>query len=410
MRGYIFDNIWKGQLFDLLKFETYKLDQKEACALFLKDLLISFGLEVKVFESAVAPIIVAKTPGECRKRILLYSHYDVKPPGDLSKWNTNPFEPIIKNDRVYCRGSGDAKGQLFIAMKVAEIFLKENRENNNIGLTLLFEGEEETGSCYLNDLCNEQLEYLKCEMVLILDSHWYFDKPIISYGTRGQISLYLKTTESEMSGPLHAGNYGGIYQGANYRMIKALAGCLEGKFVNIPGFYDEVLEKKNDQFGASFTVCAIEGGDMDRSLVPQSCIAHIDIRIVLNQNPEHVAELIRDYFFRKQIDVELRQISNPVLIKPDNLQLDMLKQALKSITYVDPIIIPYLGAYVPIEKFTGLKCPVYALPFAQSDENNHAPNENLRIHNILLGVECIYSFLKLYMSNKYLMTKNKGGA
>lgn len=400
-----YENTSLEELFHILRYKTYTLHGKEECADYLLNLLTNMGLNVKAFNYGrdKGPIIVAKTPAQAKKRILLYSHYDVKPPGDISKWCSDPFVPTVKGNKIFCRGSGDAKGQLFIALKSAEMFLKETRKNgDDIGITLLFEGEEESGSSQLEEFCSENSEYLESSLAIILDSHWYFDNPVIAWGTRGQMSFYLDAYEKRQNGDLHAGNYGGIFDGAIYRMLKALTECFEDIKVVIPNFYSNLEKELQGPYASSFSVCSIEGGDMTRSLIPRHCRAQIDIRMIKDQDPDYILEALRGHFLKHEIELNLRQISKPVIGETDESHLKLLSLALKNATNKEPVMMDYIGATVPMEKLLKLNIPVYILPFAQSDENNHAPNENISIDNIYMGIEFVNNFICLLAKNNYL--------
>ncbi|GEM_PF-2022410 len=386
-----FPNEWQNELFELIRYTSYEEHGIRECAEYIKNMLISLDLDVRISKNSGAPSIMARTKGVFEKIILLYSHYDVKPVRNPELWESEPFEPTIREGRIYARGTGDAKGQLFAAIKAIEKLREKNVINSKVGLALLFEGEEESGSTSLKEICRDNKEFLKNDMIIVLDSHWVGESPVVSYGSRGQISLILSSKEKNMEGSLHAGNYGGIHVGAAQKMIKAIAEFYDGKHVNLPVFYENIEEDDFGPFGPVFSVCAINGGTIRRSLIPHECKALVDIRLICNQNNDKIIEAIKKFFNEREIHVKVRQVAKPIKTKAKENHIKILKESIEQAFKKNTMVLPYIGAYIPLEPLLELGEHIYVVPIAQSDENNHAPNENIILEHIVRGIDMIIS-------------------
>jgi acetylornithine deacetylase/succinyl-diaminopimelate desuccinylase-like protein len=208
---------FQKQLFDLLRIPSistssdYKTDVLKAAS-FLQQELDTIGMDhVQLYETEGHPIVYAeKCPHENRPIVLIYGHYDVQPPDPVELWLTPPFEPTVKNNRVYARGASDDKGQSFTHIKSIESYLETGTELP-VNVKFLFEGEEEIGSPNLIPFITDHKEMLKCDMVLISDTAMFGEnQPSITYGLRG-----LTYMEIEVKGPnrdLHSGVYGGTVE------------------------------------------------------------------------------------------------------------------------------------------------------------------------------------------------------
>src|SRR3954469_11426660 len=213
-----------------------------ACADAVKQKLLDAGVDkAEVYETEGHPVVYGEKIIDASKpTVLVYGHYDVQPPDPLELWHSGPFEPVIKDGKLYARGSADDKGQFYMHVKALEIFTKTNSLPVNI--KFLIEGEEEIGSRNLEDFVKAHKDLLKADVVLISDTAMLsMQTPSIDVGVRG-----LSYIEVEVTGPnrdLHSGVYGGAVANPITILAKMIATLHdENNHVTIPGFYDDVLE------------------------------------------------------------------------------------------------------------------------------------------------------------------------
>lgn len=236
-----------SELFDLLRIPSVSADSKYKqdvlkAADFIKDKLMEAGAaKAEICLTKGHPIVYGeKLIDPKAPTVLVYGHYDVQPPDPLNLWTSPPFEPVIKDGRVYARGSCDDKGQMYMHIKALETILKSSELNCNI--KFLIEGEEEIGSDNLDTFVKENKDKLKADVVLISDTSIISeDCPSITVGLRGLCYL-----EVEVTGPkrdLHSGIYGGAVANPINTLCKMIASLKdENNHITIPGFYDDVKE------------------------------------------------------------------------------------------------------------------------------------------------------------------------
>ena len=209
---------------------------------FVSGLLTEIGFKVEAVPTALHPVIVAKRQGDPKfPRVIIYGHYDVQPPDPLEKWNTKPFEPTIIGERIYGRGTADNKGPLMVHIAAVARLLEKN-PNLPLNITFVIEGEEEIGSKNFKTFLLEHKDKLRGDFIYMSDNGVLTpDQMIITVGLRGMIAL-----EVELTGPksdLHSGMHGGVLMNP-LQALAELAASLhtpDGR-VNIPGFYDHVIE------------------------------------------------------------------------------------------------------------------------------------------------------------------------
>ncbi|MEX1062562.1 MAG: dipeptidase, partial [Balneolaceae bacterium] len=333
-------NAFQNQLFELLRIPSIstdpdrKNDIREA-AVFLKNQMEQMGMDgVELYETRGYPILYAeKITDETRPTVLVYGHYDVQPPDPLGKWHTPPFEPTVKEGRVYARGASDDKGQSYIHVKAVEAFLKTDSELP-VNVKFVMEGEEEIGSPNLIPFVKEHRQMLKCDMVLISDTAMIGEnQPSITYGLRG-----LAYMEMEVTGPnrdLHSGVYGGtILNPAN--VLADLISSLTDRNgrIRISGFYDDVkpltdaereayrkLPFDEEAYKRELGIRDVYGekgystperasarpsldvnglwsgyqGSGAKTVLPESAGAKVSMRLVPDQEPGKIAQLFTNY-------------------------------------------------------------------------------------------------------------------
>src|SRR5690242_12504094 len=305
------------------------------CAEAVKKSLLSAGADTaRVMQTDGFPVVYAeKMIDNDKPTVLVYGHYDVQPADPLELWDSDPFDPVIKNGKVFARGSADDKGQFFMHVKALEIMAKTNTLSTNI--KFIIEGEEEVGSPNLGKFVEKNKELLKADVILISDSSMLsMQNPSLDIGVRG-----LSYIEVEVTGPgrdLHSGTYGGAVANPITVLAKMIASCHdENNHITIPGFYDEVAEVSaeeralmaeapfdeneykneigikelwgekgfttNERTGIRPTleVNGIWGGyegEGAKTVLPAKATAKISARLVPNQTSEKMTKRLIDYF------------------------------------------------------------------------------------------------------------------
>ena len=243
-----------SELVDFLKIPSVSSKQEhksdmENCSQWLIAHIKSIGFkDVRLYTTIGHPIVYAQwlEAGEDAPTVLVYGHYDVQPVDPIELWNSPPFEPVIKNGKIWARGTSDDKGQLFCHLKALESHFKINGKLP-VNVKLLFEGEEECGSSNLDDFIINNKELLACDTVIISDSEWFADDmPSICYGMRG-IS-YFEVTVKGPDRDLHSGTYGGAIDNP-LNVLCWMMTQLKDSYgrITIDGFYDDVIELLPDE-------------------------------------------------------------------------------------------------------------------------------------------------------------------
>ncbi|MFM9910488.1 MAG: dipeptidase, partial [Chitinophagaceae bacterium] len=240
------------ELLELLKIPSVSARNEHSadmvrCAESVKESLLKAGADTAtIYETAGHPIVYAeKIIDPSKPTVLVYGHYDVQPADPLELWHSGPFDPVIKDGKIYARGSCDDKGQFYMHVKALETMVQTNSLCTNIKFCI--EGEEEIGSPHLAMFVTEHKELLKADVVLISDTAMLsMDTPSIDIGVRG-----LSYIEIEVTGPnrdLHSGVYGGAVANPITMLAKMIASCHdENNHITIPGFYDDVVEATTEE-------------------------------------------------------------------------------------------------------------------------------------------------------------------
>lgn len=405
----------------------------------LKSKMFEAGLEnIKIYETKGHPVVYGDwlKAGNDKKTVLIYGHYDVQPVDPLDLWENPPFEPIVRNDKIYARGSADDKGQIFIHIKAIETHIK-NYGTIPINLKVIFEGEEEIGSENLESFLKEKKELLKADYVLISDTSMYKENlPSICYGLRG-----LTYMQIDITGPnrdLHSGTFGGGVENP----INALALLIsklkdeKGKIL-IDGFYDDVVQltkneraefgrlpfdeenyKKdldvNELFGEEgySTVERVSArptldcngiwggyqGQGAKTVLPSLAGAKISMRLVPNQNPDKIAKLFEKYVMKiapKSISCKITYLhgGKPAVTDINNPAINAAVKALKSGFGVDPVFFKEGGSIPIVNSFKEeLGADAILLGFGLPDDNIHSPNEKFDLKNFYRGISTVTEY------------------
>src|ERR1700743_783115 len=240
------------ELLDLLRIPSVSADSKykgdvARCAEAVKKHMLAAGCDTaEVCPTAGHPIVYGEKIVDPKlPTVLVYGHYDVQPADPLELWTSGPFEPVIKDGKIFARGACDDKGQMFMHIKAFEVMAKTNTLECNV--KMMIEGEEEVGSSNLGKFLEANVEKLKADIVLISDTSMIsMESPSIESGLRG-----LAYMEVEVTGPnrdLHSGVYGGAVANPINQLCKMIASLHdENNHITVPGFYDKVLDLKAEE-------------------------------------------------------------------------------------------------------------------------------------------------------------------
>ncbi len=411
------------------------------CAERWKELLLASGAtRAEVMPTAGNPVVYAeRIVSVSAPTVLVYGHYDVMPPEPLELWKSNPFEPEIRDGRVYARGADDDKGQAMIQVKGFETALQTGILNCNVKFIL--EGEEEIGSISLGDFCAAHKELLAADVILVSDTSMVSEEtPSLTTGLRG-----LSYWEVEVTGPnrdLHSGHFGGAVANPINVLCKLIADITDADGrITIPGFYDDVEELSDTEkamlaqvpfseakykqaidvdelFGEkgystlernscrpSFDVCGIWGGytgEGAKTVLPSKAYAKLSCRLVPNQQPDKITRLMIDYLE----SVAPRYVKIKVVHKHDGdayvcpIDLPAYKAAEKGFTIAfgkQPLAVRR-GGSIPIipafEKILGMKSVL--MGFGLERNAIHSPNESFGLDMFYTGIEAVAEFYNHY--------------
>lgn len=435
-----------NELIDFLKISSISADPKfkaevQKAAEYVKHHLINSGADcVEIYQTAGHSIVYGeKIIDKKLPTVLVYGHYDVQPPDPLNLWNSPPFEPVIKDDKIFARGACDDKGQMYMHVKAFEIMIKTNSLPCNIKFVI--EGEEEVGSTNLGKFIEQNKNKLSANVVIISDTSMLAnDIPSITTGLRG-----LSYVEVEVIGPnrdLHSGVYGGAVANPVNILCEMIANLKDqNNRIAIPGFYDDVLELSNEErielskapldiaaYKKDLEIDEIEGEDgystMERTsirptldvngiwggytgegaktVLPSKAFAKISMRLVPNQSSEKITELFKKHFQAiapKSVKVKVKpHHGGEAVVTPiDSIAYLAASKAMEETFGKKPIPVR-CGGSIPIvalfEKLLGIKSVL--MGFGLDSDNIHSPNEHFGVFNYYKGIETIPVFYKHY--------------
>src|SRR6056300_1132681 len=432
------------ELFELLRIPSISADSAfsgdvRKCAETVADFLKTAGADnVILEETAGYPIVYGEKIIDTNlPTVLIYGHYDVQPSVPDELWDTPPFEPTIKNDKIYARGACDDKGQMFMHVKAFESMMQTNELACNV--KFMIEGEEEVGSSNLDTYCKNNKEKLKADVILISDTSMLAnDMPSIDVGLRG-----LSYVEVEVTGPnidLHSGVYGGAVANPINVLCDMIAGMKdENNHITIPGFYKDVLEVSPEDRAAmaktpfsldiykshleiddvmgeegfstlertgirpTLDVNGIWGGytgEGAKTVLPSKAYAKISMRLVPNQSSETITKLFTDYFNSvapKSVKVKVtpHHGGEPVLTPTDSVPYKAAAAAMKDTFGKDPIPTRGGGSIPIVALFEKeLETKTVLMGFGLDSDAIHSPNEHYGVFNYFKGIETIPQFFK----------------
>ncbi|HJQ19084.1 MAG TPA: dipeptidase [Gemmatimonadaceae bacterium] len=405
------------------------------CAEWLANRVRAIGMTATVHKTPGHPIVVgeSRAAGEAAPTILVYGHYDVQPVEPLELWTSPPFEPTVRDGKLFARGSVDDKGQLYIHVKAAEGLLK-TRGKLPVNLVILAEGEEEVGSDNLADFVEKHEDLLRADAVVISDSSMFAPGlPSILSSLRG-----LAYFQIDVTGPaqdLHSGSYGGAVVNPAMALARILATMHDAKGrIAIKGFYDKVRkwDKKSrdairklpfsekhfrSETGASALngedgfstleriwsrpTCEVNGllsgytGEGAKTVLPAKAMAKVSCRLVPDQDPQQIARLFTAHVRRvapKGVNVNVQYIhgGKPWRAELNGPLYDAARRALGAAFNKAPVIVGEGGSIPVVGDFTRvLDVPVLLMGFGLPGENAHAPDEWISLDNFTKGLRAV---------------------
>lgn len=432
-----------NELFDFIRIPSVSTLPERAAdvrraADWLADDLRRSGLEkVEVIATDGHPVVYAEWmgAGPTAPTVLVYGHYDVQPADMADGWDSDPFEPVIRDGFIYARGASDDKGQVFAHAKAVEAMLATG--GAPVNLKFIVEGEEEISSIHLGDFVRRNTARLKADVCVISDTGMpAINQPAICYSLRGLVYM-----ELHVWGPahdLHSGSYGGSVHNPAQALAEIIAALHnpDGS-ISVPGFYDDVLPLSDEERAAlnrrgmtediwrsetgadtpwgeaGYTIeerigarptLEINGmvsgfhGEGAKTVLPARALAKVSCRLVANQNPVRIYELVRDHIARitpPTVHSELRLLHTGVPAFTD-IRTPAIQAAVAAYEKgwgTPPIFIRGGGSIPIVADFqTQLGLPVVLLGFGLTGDGPHGPNEHFSVEMFHRGIATAIQF------------------
>jgi len=407
----------------------------------VKKALLKAGADhAEVIDTQGWPVVYGqKTVDKDLPTVMVYGHYDVQPVEPLDLWDSPPFEPEVRENKIYARGADDDKGQLFMHVKAFELMDRTGTLPCNI--KFMIEGEEEIGSPNLKLFCKENKEMLEADVILISDTTMIAqDIPSITVGLRG-----LSYLEVELTGPnrdLHSGLYGGAVANPANQLAKMIASLTdENNHITIPGFYDDVLEVLQEErdemakapfdleaYKQSLDIDEVDGeagysttertgirpsldvngiwsghtGEGAKTVLPSKAHAKISMRLVPNQDSMKIDQLFIDHMKKiapKGTRVEVKSLhGGQGYVTPIDFPAYRAASRAFEVSFGKKPIPVRSGGSIPIvsdfEEVLGIKSIL--MGFGLDSDAIHSPNENYPLFNFFKGIETIPLFYRYF--------------
>ncbi len=440
----------EAQLMEFLRIPSVSTDPANApdverCANWVADHLRSIGMpHVEVYPTKGHPIVYAEylNAGPSAPTVLFYGHYDVQPVDPIDLWTNPPFEPTVRDGKVYARGATDDKGQVFLHIKALEAMLAVHGKLP-LNVKLLIEGEEEIGSPNLAPFVSEKKKMLACDAVLVSDTPMFAPgMPSLVYGLRGLAYLQI-----DVQGPdrdLHSGSYGGAVANPLNALAHIIAQLKSPTgTILVPGFFDDVLDITHDEHitlmdldydedrllndvGATELVgeenyttverlwarptLDVNGllggftGEGAKTVLPARAMAKVSMRLVPHQKHGDIAQKVMDYILQitpPGVKVKVQDLhgADPVLVPRDTPAMFAAVQALEE-TFGSKCRLTREGGSIPVVLLfdTVLKAPTVLMGFGLNNENAHSPDEHFDLSNFHRGMKAAARYYELMAS------------
>ncbi len=410
------------------------------CADLVAEMLKSRGFAVQVMPTGGAPIVFGQLPGRSQRTLLFYNHYDVQPPEPLDLWESPPFEPTMRDGKLYARGVSDDKGHVTSRLFAIDAWL-ETAGQLPCNVKFIIEGEEEVSSVHLHGFVEENQKLLNADACI-----WEFggvdhrEVPMQYLGMRGICYVELSITTADIDA--HSGLGGSIFPNAAWRLVWAL-NSLKGpdERILIPGHYDavvppserdrqlmaalpEVAEEYKTRYGIenflkgltgglalrlaevfepTCTICGLTSGYQgpgSKTVLPALASAKVDFRLVPNQTPDQVIIGLRNHLDAQGFaDIEITYLGGeaPARTDPDDPFVDLVNKSAEPV-YGQPMqIVPMVGGSGPNYPFLHyLNLPIATAGVGYPGSQAHAPNENMRVDLYVKGAKHIARILEAF--------------
>ena len=409
--------------------------------------LSGLGLQnVKIIATAGHPVVYADwlNAGPAAPTLLIYGHYDVQPVDPLEEWLTPPFEPTLKGENLFGRGTTDDKGQLYVHIAAAEAYLKTAGQLP-LNIKFMLEGEEEIGSPHIDDFMQTHLDLLQADVALVSDTHILDPHtPLLITGVRGL--AYLEVTLRGSAHDLHSGSYGGVVENPLNAMVRLLAALKDEQgHVTIPGFYDDVVELGSAERAAlnnslitdesmlaetgapalwgeagyttlerksvrpTLDIHGIKGGFIgagQKTVIPAVASAKVSMRLVPNQKADKIAQLFIDHIHRiapktMEVTIEKMNCGDGAVIDISSPAVEAAAAAYEQGFGRAPFYMREGGSIPVVGMFSSLlHIPVVMMGFGLPDDRLHAPNEKFHLPNFYRGIETAIHYYDILGSKR----------
>ena len=425
-------------LFDFLKIKSISTDTENIrhCADVLKSNMESLGIDTRIMETGGNPVVYGELMSDNNDfTLLIYGHYDVQAVEPVELWASDPFTPEIRDGRIYARGAGDNKGQLMAQLLGIKTYM-ELYGSLPINIKFIFEGEEELGSVHLSEFVEDHQSLLEADLVYTADgSSHNSGSPLILLGVRGVLSFEMTVKGADFDN--HSGNTGNVVPNPVWKMIELL-NTMQDKDgnVHVSGFYDNVrgpsqtdmrllsslpYDEKDigEKIGytdlnmdgeayyrrltmePTFNIAGIRSGytgDHAKTIIPATATVNIDMRLVVDQNPADIFDKVKRHVhaFDPDIEVAYRGAMHPSRTPSDLEIVRVVTDAVGEAYGKTPLVQPSMPGSLPDYVWTKiLETPSIIMPYANFDQHNHSPNENLKVEHFFNGIKCTCHLIKV---------------
>lgn len=432
-----------SELSEFLKFKSISTDSAFApdclkCAEWLRNHIAGIGFAAQLLQTESKPVVYGELKvAQSARTVLFYGHYDVQPVDPLNLWQSDPFEPIIRDGRIYARGAQDNKGQLFYVLKALQFLVKSKLLSCNV--KVLIEGEEECGSKGLSTQLGKWKDRLGADLLMVCDTgSLQAGLPAITMGLRGIAAL-----EAILRGPhkdLHSGVHGGVVRNPATELARLVAGLHKSDgSIAIPGFYEGMKQASQSDRALANAIPLSEeqyrqlvgaapdggelgysmwerrgmrptievngfhsgyGGEGGKTIIPSSAEVKLSMRLVPGQNPQRCLELLREYFVTntpKSLALSFghhQEGAEAVAISSSDPAVKLASDVLAEVCGIRPLYL-WEGSSIPI--VTELSRVSGGTPllvgFGLEEDNIHAPNESFSLDQFRLGFLYAGAFL-----------------
>ena len=405
------------------------------CAELLASMMREDGIDTRVLPTRGQPVVVGKgRPVTDAPTVLIYGHYDVQPVDPLDAWESPPFEPTVRNGRLYGRGTGDNKGQL-LAQLLAYRGWVAVAGNPPVNVTFVFEGEEESSSPNLAAFVRDHRELLRADLAYVSDGPIHESgAQTISLGVRG--ILYVELEARGARKDVHSGHGGNLVPNPAWELVHLLGTMRDSNGrVLIEGFYDDVREPSAEEmeavaalpvdqeaylrqhgldrlappehlgfyertmFQPTLNIAGLQSGYAgpgSKTIIPSKAVAKVDMRLVVDQRADDVYEKLVRHVEQHAPTVTVRRIGSmePSRTPVGDPYVQTVARAVERALGERPLVFPSMGGSLPDYAFTrDLGLPLVKVRYANPDEANHAPNENLELSRFYAGIKICASVL-----------------